>query len=99
MNGSTPMDLDVPAPLKRSRSRTPDDDEDDGANRKKTATEETVRAAPIVLSTEMMLDKRADRPATPNGGRPRSNATVWMPSAGQLFIHARKDCKTLIAPS
>jgi hypothetical protein len=96
MDTSKPMELDVPTPLKRSRSRSPADDDDDRVDRKKTATEQTVRAAPIVISTEMMLDKSADRPATPSGGRPRSNATVWMPAATQL-LHARKDYNTIVA--
>ncbi|KAI1842839.1 hypothetical protein JX266_011015 [Neoarthrinium moseri] len=88
MDSSTPMEVDAP---KNKRCRSPDKGD---AARKKPAVEQTVRTAPITLSTEMMLDKSADRPVTPSGGRPRSNA-VWTPT-NQLHASS-PDCKVIMA--
>ncbi|KAK9796906.1 hypothetical protein SCARD494_03989 [Seiridium cardinale] len=72
---SMAMEIDAPTG-KRSRSRSPDKTD---LTRKKTAREETVKAPPILLTTEMMLDKSADRPATPNGATAKSS---WLDSDG-----------------
>ncbi|KAK9421335.1 hypothetical protein SUNI508_05873 [Seiridium unicorne] len=92
---SMAMEIDAPTG-KRSRSRSPDKTD---LTRKKTAREETVKAPPILLTTEMMLDKSADRPATPNGGRPRSNAMRdWTPIPSPTHLQAASsDCKVIIA--
>ncbi|KAH8199664.1 hypothetical protein TruAng_006194 [Truncatella angustata] len=74
---SSAMDVDAPTG-KRQRSRSPDKTD---MTRKKTARDDTVKAPPILLTTEMMLDKSPDRPMTPSGGRPRSNALRdWTPT-------------------
>ncbi|ETS85104.1 hypothetical protein PFICI_03129 [Pestalotiopsis fici W106-1] len=91
MNTSS-MAMEIDAPTgKRSRSRSPDKAE---LTRKKTAREETVKAPPILLTTEMMMDKSPDRPATPSGGRPRSNALRdWTPVPSPTRLQsATSDC-------
>ncbi|KAI4591894.1 hypothetical protein KJ359_012079 [Pestalotiopsis sp. 9143b] len=103
MMNTTSMAMEVDAPTgKRSRSRSQSPDKPE-FTRKKTAREEAVKAPPILLTTEMMLDKSPDRPATPSGGRPRSNALRdWTPAPSptrlQSATSSSSDCtKSIMA--